>query len=553
VTARGRPREDASPLLALAAGLLACLLLGPLTIALSLVGSVLLESRRRLTLVVALVPSLSGEALLVPRLHGELRALAAALHHAGHARLGARLAAAWPHLLPLWLATLPLAPALAAALAVRARAALPSDPDGAARARLERAERGVARRAASGERPARGIDDAAFLGYRLGGDPLLPVARGRVYLPLARLGHHLLVVGATGSGKTETVLRLVDSVARASDWRIVFIDGKGDRETAERFAAIAQEAGRSVWRFPEAAYDGWRGDGSEISARLLQLVDFAESGGGAFYRDLAVSAVRLACETAAGPPRSGAELVRRLRREALEELHQPGSPAAAEIAGLHRELDGIRARYGAFFGSVGGALDGRAAFGEFDCAYFLLDGLRLKLEAGNLARFLVEDFTQWTVGRKPRTERVLLVVDEFSAIANAGKGLVDVVERIRSFGVGAVLCPQLAEGMGGSEAAARLIGSARTVLLHALAEPERFTGAAGGRLVPLTTLQLEGDVPTGAASTRPGRELRVDPDEVRRLRPGQCFAIGSGLAQKLQIAPLPVERVLPGESAAAEA
>ena len=72
-------------------------------------------------------------------------------------------------------------------------------------------------------------ESGLFLGYRLGGDELLPVRRGRVYLPLPRLAHHLLVAGATGSGKTETVLRIADSLARASDWTIVYVDGKGDR------------------------------------------------------------------------------------------------------------------------------------------------------------------------------------------------------------------------------------------------------------------------------------------------------------------------------------
>jgi Helicase HerA, central domain len=473
-------------------------------------------------------------------MHAELVALARSLRGRPLDRPDAVLDALWPHLWPLWLSTATLAPLVCLALSLTRSSLLDSDPDRSARSAIERSERGVARRARLGGEPRAELDGAAFLGYRLRGDPLLPTRRGRVYLPLSRLGHHLLVVGATGSGKTETVLRLVDSVARSSDWRIVFLDGKGDRETAERFCALAAASGRRVWRFPEAAYDGWRGDGAEIAGRLLQLVDFAESGGGTYYRDLAVNAIRLACGGTAGPPRSSVELLRRLRGAALAELHPSGSLEAAEVAGLNRgQLDGIRARYAAFFATVGKALDGRVAFEEVDSAYFLLDGLRLKHEAGYLARFLVEEFTQWAAGRKPRPERVLLVVDEFSAIATAGRGLVDVVERTRAFGVAAVLCPQVAEGMGSFEAAARLIGSAQTIVLHAMANPERFVEAAGGRRIALTSRQLDGDAPTGIGSTRPDREQRIDPDEVRRLRPGQCFAIGSGLALKLQVAPTP--------------
>jgi hypothetical protein len=46
------------------------------------------------------------------------------------------------------------------------------------------------------------------LAMRLGGERALPVDRGMVLLSPERLCRHLLVCGATGSGKTETVLRL---------------------------------------------------------------------------------------------------------------------------------------------------------------------------------------------------------------------------------------------------------------------------------------------------------------------------------------------------------
>ncbi len=531
-TAAAGPR-DPVPI----AAALACLALGPVTVPAALA---LARFVRRGWLAALAAPSLLGAALLARRLRAELRALAHVLHARAPVR-PVRLEPLLPHLAALWLATAPLAPVVALALLAwrGAGGAAGADPDASARSALDRAERRVVRRAAAplpSPPPIR--DGAVFLGYRLGGDALLPCRRGRVYLPLERLGHHVLVVGATGSGKTETVLRLVESVARGSDWVLVFIDAKGDRETGGRFASIAAAAGRRVWRFPEGAYDGWRGEPGDVAGRLLQLIDFATEGGGAYYRDLAVNAVRLACAGPAGAPRSAPELLRRLTRDALPELHPRGSPAAAEAAAFPRDqLDGIRARYSAFFATVGGALDGKVAFDEVEAAYFRLDGLRLKHEAGYLARFLVEEFTQWAVARKPRERRVLLVVDEFSAIAAAGRGLVDVVERTRAFGVAAVLCPQLAEGMGGPEAAARLIGSAQTILLHATPIPERFLEAAGGRRVAHTTLQLEGDEPTGRGTSRPGRERRVDPDEVRRLAPGQCFAIGSGRALKLQVAP----------------
>jgi hypothetical protein len=298
-------------------------------------------------------------------------------------------------------------------------------------------------------------------------------------------------------------------------------------------------AGRGVSLFPDRPYDGWRGSPEEIANRLLALIDFAQEGGGTYYRDLAVSAIRLACLTPTGPPPSTTELLRRLNQAALSELHQ-GNPEAAHAASFRAsDLDAIRARYAAFFMTVGNVLDGKLAFEQIDSAYFLLDGLRLKYEAGYLARFFVEEFTQWAVGRKPRQQRVLLIVDEFSAIATAGHGLVDIVERARGFGVAAALCPQLAEGMGGDEAAARIIGSTKTILMHATAIPSQLVDVAGTRRVYEYAHQLDQQALTGLGSTRLQHEYRVDLDEVRRLKTGQCFAISPGQAMKLQIAPAP--------------
>jgi Cdc6-like AAA superfamily ATPase len=524
---------------------LLAIVLGPFALAAGAALAALARSRPRLWLWLVAPASAGGAFLLYPFTRRHLEQALAAVHGSIAANPARAFAEAWPHLWPAWCATTTLTPLIALAIRYRYRPSRLARPLDESDRRRERIERRIERRSRTArEQPA--DERGAFLGHKLAGDGLLPTRRGRVHLPLPRLAHHLLVAGSTGSGKTETVLRLAYSLAKASDWTVIYIDGKGDRQVKERFAALMEDAGRRVALFPDDAYDGWRGSTEEIAGRLLQLIDFADEGGGTYYRDLAVNTVRLACDTASGPPRNSAELLGRLRRDALLKLHPKSSLAAAEVRALQREqLDAIRARYAAFFATVAGAIDGGLSFEQLDTGYFLLDGLRLKYEAGYLARFLVEEFTQWAVGRKARARHVLLIVDEFSAIAEAGKGLVDVVERTRGFGVAAVLCPQLAEGMGGAEAAARIIGSVQTILLHAMATPEQFVRAAGTKRVHFTTRQLEGDAFTGLGSTRVEHEYRVDPNQVRRLRVGQCFAIGSGLAMKLQIAPAPKLPSLP--------
>jgi hypothetical protein len=516
----------------------AVVVIGPLALAAGALLAALTETRRRLWLLVLAVPSSAATFVLWPFIRLHLLAAVTAVHAAGsHWDARQILVAVWLHLWPAWTAFVALAPLIALAIVLRRRQS-PLDEARRTPRRVARRERKIARRAHD-ERERVNGGAGVFVGYELGGDDLLPTRRGRVSLPLRRLEHHLLVAGATGSGKTETVLRIVYSLAHASDWTIVYVDAKGDWQTKERFAALMERAGREVALFPDESYDGWRGTADEISNRLLQLIDFADEGGGTYYRDLAVMAVRLACCAPCGPPHSSHDLRHRLSRDALPELYA-GRPEAAEAASFRREdLDAIRARYTAFFATVGDLLDGSLALERIDSAYFLLDGLRLKYEAGYLARFLVEEFTQWAVARKPRDKHVLLVVDEFSAIAQASEALVQVVERTRGFGISAVLCPQVAEGMGSERAAARIIGSTQTILLHAMTSPEELVHVAGTKRVYSTSHQLEHEAFTGLASARLQHEYRVDPNEVRRLRAGQCFAIGSGLAMKLQIVATP--------------
>jgi hypothetical protein len=519
---------------------------GPLAIAAGAALARLMEDRRRVWLVALALPSTAGAILLLSFARRHVLAAATAIH-AGHPHRHLRsvVLELWPNLFPVWLCTVTLAPLIALAI-LRRRGAQRLDLDGGEQQRprsTARLERRCARRAER-ERDRTSEGSSLFLGYKLGGDDLLPTRWGRVALSFPRLEHHLVVAGATGSGKTETVLRLAYSLAATSSWTIVYVDGKGDPQTRDRFKALMAHAGRRVALFPEQRYDGWRGSPEEIANRLLQLIDFAEQGGGTYYRDLAVSAVRLACCTPVGPPGSSDELLKRLSQRMLSHLHA-GQPGAAQVTSMRPEdIDAIRARYAAFFTTVGSALDGPLNLDEIDSAYFLLDGLRLKYEAGYLARFLVEEFTQWAVGRKPRHQRVLLIVDEFSAIAQASQALVHVIERARGFGVSAVLCPQVAEGMGGDEAAARIIGSAQTILLHATAIPSQLVDVAGTRRVYEFAHQLDGDATTGLGSARLQHQYRVDLDEVRRLSVGQCFAISRGLAMKLQIVPAPSQASL---------
>ncbi len=136
--------------------------------------------------------------------------------------------------------------------------------------------------------------------------------QGRVLLSPQRLCRHVLVCGATGSGKTETLLRLAWTVARESDAPVFYLDGKGNRETAARFCGLMNHAGRQVRVFPNESFDSWRGQAHEIHGRLMEIIDYTSDGPAAWYRDVAKNVLRLVCEHPDGPPRKSSEVLARM-------------------------------------------------------------------------------------------------------------------------------------------------------------------------------------------------------------------------------------------------
>jgi hypothetical protein len=373
------------------------------------------------------------------------------------------------------------------------------------------------------------------LARRISGERALPTVGRAVLVSPERLCRHVLVCGATGSGKTETLLRLAWAVAKCTGAPVFYLDGKGDRDTARRFCALMTDAGRSTLVFPGDAFDGWRGEPHEIQGRLMQIVDYATVGPASWYRDIAKTTLGLVCAHPQGPPRSSGEALARMDLPLLRGAH-PGSSAARALS--EAQVNQVRLRYEAFFGQTRGVLDNGWAWEDTQAAYLLLDSLALREETSGLARFLFEDFAHYFTSRKAREQLCVLIVDEFSALAS-NAGMAGRVEQARGFNTSLVLAPQVVAGMGDPVEAARIIGSVETVICHRVNTPEEIIALAGTRKVIEYSSHYAMEGATGEGSARMQHQYKVDPNHVRSLPPGAAYIISRGKAMKAQVEQVP--------------
>ncbi len=392
------------------------------------------------------------------------------------------------------------------------------------------------------------------LAKRVGGERALPTSEGFVALSPERLCRHMLVCGATGSGKTETLLRLAWTIAKTSTTPVFYLDGKGDRRTAQRFRGLMADANRECRVFPNEPFDGWRGEAHEIHGRLMEIVDYASDGPAAWYRDIAKTVLGLVCEHPDGPPRASAEALGRMDLDALRPAHEGSSAFAALSKDQVRQ---VRLRYQAFFAQARGMLDGSWAWEDGLAAYLLLDTLTLREEAEGLARFLFEDFAHYFATRKPNDQFCVLIVDEFSALAS-GTSMAGRVEQARGFHTSLILAPQVVSGMGDEQQVDRILGSVETVVCHRVNTPERVAALAGTRQRPEYSMHYDEEGANGEGSVRIQHQFKVEPNTVRSLQPGEAYLISRGRAMRATVltapdlhAPLPTPVQSAGVAAAA--
>ncbi|MGH3222517.1 MAG: hypothetical protein ACRDPY_28120 [Streptosporangiaceae bacterium] len=360
-------------------------------------------------------------------------------------------------------------------------------------------------------------------------------------LPPTACARHMVIVGATGSGKTNLMIRLwagwftatLDAhvAGKGNRPQLIVLDCKGGpdaRRKAARTRRLLYGAGaRRVAIWPdEARLSLWDLPARDLAVLLYQMIETGQ-GAAAYYADIMQAVLILAVTAPDGPPVNGAGFLDRLDarwlRNAWSDGHHPAEVARVQAAAKH--LPDIQLRFATLLDRLGPALDGPGTLAEADAWYFILEGTSQPSVAEAQAMAITELAAHAAVSPWGQPRAMLLAADDYSAVSGRVP-LSNLYERGRSLGIGVQVSAQSWQGLGRDDDERYRIAATADGGIFVLNTPypEPLIQLAGTRRVLETAHKLVGNSWGDEGTTREQRAWTADPDLIRRLDIGQaCY------------------------------
>jgi hypothetical protein len=388
----------------------------------------------------------------------------------------------------------------------------------------------------------------------------------RIGITLKELSRHLLVVGRSGLGKTETILT-VTSGAASNSIPIVYVDGKNDPIVREALASFAAKNGRPFYcldamhpersccydafahknvtaqtdmllalrpEWSEPHYKAIAGARSQTIFRTLKHAEI-EPDPHQLIRNLSSASLLALARRRKGKPGSYQKLVAEITRRRQDEKAATES-LTSEISLLtdsffRDSFDIQAARI-----SNKPILRLKDARESQAIVYFGLPALPYPDAAKRLASLVIGDLRATL---PEATSQWLIVLDEFSVFTT--DNVLNVVNMGRSFGGCAVLGTQSCADLSAvSDAFLRqIVGSTNSFVFHELTDPldaEYAAAMIGTETAVDFTAQIVNGAMSGSASARSVHNFKVHPDNLKRMGVGEALVFNKDAPERLCIA-----------------
>ncbi|WP_051271678.1 type IV secretory system conjugative DNA transfer family protein [Shimazuella kribbensis] len=369
------------------------------------------------------------------------------------------------------------------------------------------------------------------------------------------LNMHALVLGATGAGKTNTLMVILESAIRRGK-PVIFVDGKGDPALVNDLEKLATQYNRSFQAF---SYGGnlrynplKHGNETELKDKLIAAEEWTET----YYKRAAERYLQLVFRIIKErnvPP----DLVNvqklletktllkwvkkcRLDRETEEEIKDYINGLDA---GHKSAIDGLKDRLalmtesnvGPLFKDDGSALDLLEAVLDKRVVIMSLSGLSYSSFTPALGAMIVEDLKSVAaaVTEKGRDDYIYVVLDEFNLFA--GEQVINMINKSRSAGFCCLIATQELADLaiaGGDELVDQVVGNTNVKIIHRQDVPdsaEYIAGVVGTHIVYRKSLNTEetllGKRPTGVGNVSDEEVHVIHPNTLKTLGRGQAVVI----------------------------
>jgi len=365
-------------------------------------------------------------------------------------------------------------------------------------------------------------------------------------LDLDELRQHLFIPGASGTGKTTTIVALADGVL-ANGYGAVFVDFKGSglsgaaRKLAERhglpFTVVDPHDPNS------AGYNPCSGEPAAVANKLIGAFTF--SGEAEIYKQVAMELVPIVCRAlaAANSPISLDTIYETLRtggltrlarqlgdeheslRVRLEDLDETRGVGAAGVVGLQRRLGALmEGAFGDLFRRRP-ALDWNKVTSSQQVTYISLSATSAGEDVELFGRVILQDLKQLCAERMRALNQgedvtpALIVLDEFAALREATQ-VVDLLLQAREARTPLVVATQFVP----EEPSIRSpVMSAGVLIVHRLEaeDADKIAAQFGTRTAPNLTAQVDYELGTSQkGSVRWVEEFNVHPNDLKELPVG---------------------------------
>jgi len=367
-------------------------------------------------------------------------------------------------------------------------------------------------------------------------------------LDARELAQHVLMPGASGSGKTTTLVRIA-SGALANGYAVAFVDGKAGSLGHDARKLAAQAHVPFTFVHPEerrsTGYDICTGDPADVANKLVGSFSFSADAD--IYKQIAMQALPVIVKALqaskqpvtleaiydtlgeGGMARLGRAPGAEAFTDRLHDLQESAqeSVGKAGYAGLQFRLGALReGKFGEVL-SKRPALNWDTASKQSRVTYIGLPTTAAAEDVELFGRVLIQDLKQLcsrrlrTLGKGGKVVPLLLIFDEFTALREAPQ-IRDLLLQSRQAEMPTIVVQQYLPQDPEIRAAVLQAG---ILLSHRVSadDAEALANELGTRTVPMLTSQVDfATGETGKGSVRRVEEYRVHPNMFRDLPVGQA-------------------------------